>query len=158
MSQTRATYIKPEGASSTPYPAWINASLADLSDGPLKNKKSISIEEKDTEITKSLTCESTVLHSHLLWLTYLLLALTKRLEQPSTVPVVQPILIKVFQHQKWVQALLTDSLTTLASNAILVRRNLTISSISDQAPKDTESPKKFSSSGRFDVLYLPRGP
>ena len=50
---------------------------------------------------------------------------------------VQPIIIKVLQHQKWVQALLTDSLTTLASNAKLVRRDLAISSISGQVPKDT---------------------
>ena len=83
------------GSFSTLYPARVNASLADLSDGPLKDKKSISIGERNTEITESLTRESTALHSHLLWLTDLLLALTKRLEQPSAVPVVQPIIVKV---------------------------------------------------------------
>ena len=97
---TDACHFKPEGASSTLCPVQTNANLADLSDGPLKDKKSISIGEKDMEITKSLTRESAVLHSDLLWLTDLLLALTKRLEQPSTVPVVQHKLIKVLQHQK----------------------------------------------------------
>ena len=37
----------------------------------------------------------------------------------------------------YLQALLTDALTTLTSNTILVRRDLAISSISGQVPKDT---------------------
>ena len=119
MSQTNAAYFKHVGASSTLYPARVNANLADLSDGPLKDKKSISIGERDTEITESLNRELTALCSHLLWLTNLLLALTKRLEQPSAVPVIQPIIIKVLQHQKWVQDLLTDALTTLTSMPFL---------------------------------------
>ena len=89
------------------------------------------------EITESLTHESSALPSHLLWLTDLLLALTKRLEHSNTVLAIQPILTKVLQHQKWVQALLTDSLTNFASNAVLVRRDLAISSITGQVPKDT---------------------
>ena len=43
MSQTCAAYFKPEVMSSTLYPAQVNANLADLSDGPLKDKKSISM-------------------------------------------------------------------------------------------------------------------
>ena len=102
MSQTHAAYFKPEEASSTLHPAWVNANLADLSDGPLEDKKPISIGEQDTEVTESLIQESTTLHSHLLWLTDLLLALSKRLEQPSAVPVIQPIIVKILQHHKWV--------------------------------------------------------
>ena len=107
MSQARAAYFKPEGASLTLYPARVNANLAGLSDGPLKDKMSFSIGEPDMEVTKSLSRESTALHSHLLWLTNLLLVLSKRLEQPSAVPVIQPIIVKVLQHQKWVLKALT---------------------------------------------------
>ena len=46
-------------------------------------------------------------------------------------------MVKVLEHQMWVQALLTYSLTTLTTNSILVRRDLAISLISGQVPKDT---------------------
>ena len=42
-SHTRATYFKPEGAVSTFFPAKVNANLAELSDGLLKDKHSIPI-------------------------------------------------------------------------------------------------------------------
>ena len=103
----------------------------------LLRTKRLSPFVKKTWTSESLTCESTALYNHLLWFTHLLLALTKTLEQPSVVLAIQPILTNVLQHQKWVQALLTMSLRTLASNAILVRRYLAISSISSQVPKDT---------------------
>ena len=109
LAQTRAAYFKPEGASWTIYPARVNANFADLSDGPLKDNKSISIGDRDAEDTESLSRESTALHSHLLWLSDLLMVLTHRLEDPSAVTVIQPILVKVLEHQKWVQALLTDN-------------------------------------------------
>ena len=114
----------------------MNANLADISDGPLKDRHSVTLSEKDTEVVESLTRESTALQSHLLWLTDLLMALTQRLDQPNATSTIQPILVKVMQHQKWVPALLTYSLTTLASNAVLVRRGLTISSLGGQVPKD----------------------
>ena len=98
LSQTRSTYFKPEGTSSTLYPARINANLGDLSDGPVKDKKTITISEKDTEIAELQNPESAALQSHLLWLTDLLIALTKRREQPNAVLTIQQILSKVFQH------------------------------------------------------------
>ena len=52
-SHTRATYFKPEGGSSTFYPARINANLAELSDGPLKEKHSISLTDKDAEVAEA---------------------------------------------------------------------------------------------------------
>ena len=51
-SHTRATYFKPEGAVSTFSPAKVNANLAELSDGPLKEKHSIPISDKDAETLK----------------------------------------------------------------------------------------------------------
>ena len=80
--------------------------------------------------------EATALQSHLLWLTDLLMALTLRLDQPNAAATTQPIITRVLEHQKWVQALLTDSLVTLATNSILVTRDLTISSLGGQVPKD----------------------
>ena len=64
-SQLRCTYFKPEGASSTLHLAKVNANLADLSDRPLKDKKSISISDKDAEVDESLIRESGALKSHL---------------------------------------------------------------------------------------------
>ena len=61
--------------------------------------------------------------SHLLWLTDLLMAQTKKLEQSNSRAAIQPVQLK------WVQALLTDFLTILATNSILVRHDLAISSI-----------------------------
>ena len=75
MSQTRSTYFKPVGASSTLYLAQINANLSELFDGPLKDKMMISISKK--EIAESLTHGSTALQSHLLWLMDLFIALPK---------------------------------------------------------------------------------
>lgn len=118
-SQTRCTYFKPEGASSTLYPARVNANLTEFLDGP----QDPLLSQKTTEVAESLIRESMALQSHLLWVTDLLTALAKRLVQPYSRDTIQPILVKVLEHQKWVQALLTDSLTTLALNAILVRRD-----------------------------------
>ena len=50
----------------------MNANLGDFSDRPLKDKKSISISDKDTEMAEYPTGESAALQSHLLWLTDLL--------------------------------------------------------------------------------------
>ena len=47
-SQIHCSYFKPEGASSILYLARVNANLAELSDGPLKDKQSITLTEKDT--------------------------------------------------------------------------------------------------------------
>ena len=57
---------------------------------------------------------------------------------------------KVLQHQK-LGAGLIDSLTTLASKAILVRRDLAISSLASQVPVDI-----LTLTGIFNVLHLPR--
>ena len=93
-SQTRCTYFKPEGASSTLYSARFKANLTDLSDCPLKDHHlSHHLWERHRE--------STALQSHLLWLSDLLMALTRKLEQPSCRPTNQPILTKVLEHQKW---------------------------------------------------------
>ena len=61
------------GASMT-YLAKIFENLTNLSDGPLEDKKSTLIADKDTEIAESLVTESSALQSHLLWLTDLLVA------------------------------------------------------------------------------------
>ena len=116
--------------------------------------RSISISKRDAEIAVSLTHESTACHSHLMWLTDLLLVLTKRLEQPNAVIAIQPMLTKILQHQKWVQVLLTNSLTILASNAILVRRDLPRSSISGQFPKDTLKALRNSPLLRELIFYI----
>ena len=68
---------------------------------------------------------------------YLQMALTQKLEQPNAAKNIQPILTKVLQHQKWMKALLTDSITTLAYKAIFIRRDLAISTIRGQVLKDT---------------------
>ena len=117
-------------------PGRVNASLADISDGPLKEKHSVGLTEKDPEVAESLSREAMVLQSHLLWLMELLEALTRWLDQPNAVAMIQPIMTRVLEHMKWVQALLTDTLTTLATNSILVRRDLTISTLGGQVPKD----------------------
>ena len=65
------------------------------------------------------------------------MGLTQKLDRPTLPRLSNCILTKVLQHQKWVQALLTNSLTTLASNAILVSRNLALRTIRGQVPKDT---------------------
>ena len=62
--------------------------------------------------------------------------LAQRLEQPNAAVTIQPILSKVMDHQKWVQALLTDGITTMATDAILVCRDLAISNLGGQFPKD----------------------
>ena len=62
--------------------------------------------------------------------------LAQRLEQPNAAVTIQPILSKVLDHQKWVQALLTDDITTMATNGILIRRDLAISNLGGQVPKD----------------------
>ena len=45
--QLRYAYFKPEDASSTLYPARVNANLGDFSDGPLKDKIFISLSEQE---------------------------------------------------------------------------------------------------------------
>ena len=106
------------------------------------SKSSMSLFEKDLEVAESLSRQATALQSHLLWPADLLVALTQKLDQPNHAPTIQPIMTRVLQHQKWVQALLTDSLMTLAplmtlaTNTILFRRDLTISSLGGQVPKD----------------------
>ena len=107
----RCTYFLPEDASSTLYPARGNANLASnlVSDGPLKEKHSISLTEKDTEVAEALSREATALRCHLLWLTDLLVALTQRLDQPNAPTMIQVIMTKVLEDQKGVQALLTDT-------------------------------------------------
>ena len=124
LLQTRCTYFKPESASSALFAAKINANLTDISDGPLKEIHSVSLTEKDMKVAESMSREATALQSHLLWLTDLLVALTQRQDQPSAAATMQPIMTRVLEHLKWVQALLTDSLMTLATNSFLVRRTL----------------------------------
>ena len=109
-SHTRATFFKPEGASSTFYPAKVNANLVELSDGPLKDKHAIPHTDKDAEVSESFARESSALHSHLLWLTDLLVVLNERMVDPQNVPTIQPIISQVLEHQRRVQALLSDSL------------------------------------------------
>ena len=69
LSQIHCTYFKLEGASSMLYPLRVNSSLADISDGPLKDRHSVTLTEKDTKVVGSLMREWMALQSHLLWLT-----------------------------------------------------------------------------------------
>ena len=102
----------------------------------MKDKHSVSLSERDTEITEALSREAAALQSHLLWVIDLLMVLAQRLDKPNASVTIQPILTKVLEHQKWVQALLTGDLTTMATNAILVHRDLAISNLGGQVPKD----------------------
>lgn len=49
-SQIGRIYFKPKGTSFTFYPARVNANLSNLSDGTLKEKRSISLSNKDSEV------------------------------------------------------------------------------------------------------------
>ena len=51
----KLAYFKLKGTSFTLYLAQVNANLSELSDGPLKDKQTISRTEKDMEIAESLT-------------------------------------------------------------------------------------------------------
>ena len=51
------------------------------------------------------------------------------MEDPYARATIQSIII--LKHQRWVQAVLSDSLATLATNAMLIWRNLTINSLAD---------------------------
>ena len=111
--QTKGMYFKAEGASSTFYPARVNANLVKIWFGPLKEKHMISLTHKDTEVAETFARESSALHSHLLGLTDLLMALNSKMEDPSTRPTIQPIISQVLEHHyltgTWEQALLSNS-------------------------------------------------
>ena len=92
----------------------------ELSDGPLKDKHAIPLMDKDAEVAEAFGRESSALHSHLLWLTNLLVVLNDRLADPRNVPTIQPMIAQVLEHQRWVQALLSDSLAISTTNAMLV--------------------------------------
>ena len=94
---------------STFYPAKVNTNMVELSDGPLKDKYSIPLSEKDAETAEAFGRESSALDSHLLWLRDLLVVLNDRLADPRNVPTIQPMIAQVLEHQRWVQALLSDS-------------------------------------------------
>ena len=87
-SHTRATYFKLEGASSTFYPAKVNANLVELSDGPLKDKHAIPLTDEDDKVAEAFRRESSASHSHMLWLTDLLVVLNDRLVDPRTIPTI----------------------------------------------------------------------
>ena len=74
------------------HPTRVNANLADILDGPLKDRHSVIFTEKDTEVAESLTRDSTALQTHLLRLADLLMALTQRLDQPNAATTIQPIM------------------------------------------------------------------
>ena len=95
---------------STFYPAKVNANLVELSDGPLKDKHAIPLMDKDAEVAEAFRQESSALHSHLLWLTDLLVVLDDQMADPQNIPTIQPMIAQVLEHQRWVQALLSDSL------------------------------------------------
>ena len=99
LAQTRTTYFRPEGASSTIFPARVNANLSDVSDGPMKDKLSVNLSERDTEVTEALSRGAAALQSHLL-VTFPLMILAQRLEQPNASATIEPILTKVLDHQK----------------------------------------------------------
>ena len=72
----------------------------------------IFLTDKDTEVAETFSRESSALHIHLLWLTDLLVALNNKMEDPFTRRTIQPIVDLVLEHQRWVQALMSDSLAT----------------------------------------------
>ena len=128
--------------------SWIN-----LDSGSSKQGGSRS----NGNLVEALSREATVLQSHLLWLTDLLVSLTQQMDQPTAFSTIQPIMTKVLEHQKWVQALLTDTLTTLATNSILVQRDLTFGTLGGHwsGPKRcTEVSQNFATSGRPNVSHL----
>ena len=92
----------------------------ELSDGPLKDKHDIPLTDKDAEVAEAFGRESSTLHSHLLWLTDLLVVPNDRLVDSRNVPTIQPMIAQVLEHQRWVQALLSDSLAISTTNAVLV--------------------------------------
>ena len=91
----------------------MNANFSDLSDGPLKERRSVA----------SKVMESSALQSYLPWLTGIPTALNKNLKDPNT--------------RATIQAVLSDSLATLTTNTMLVRCDLAIKSLVGQVPKET---------------------
>ena len=60
----------------------------------------MSLMDKDTEVAETFTKESSALHSHLLWLTDLLMTLNHKMADLSTRPTIQPIISQVLEHQR----------------------------------------------------------
>ena len=77
-----------------------------------------------------------LLHKHLLWLTDLLVVLTNKMVDPKQVHH-SAFHLPGPDHQRWVQALLSDSLALLTTNTMLVRQDLAISTLRGQVPKET---------------------
>ena len=98
----------------------MNANLGELSDGPLKKNALFPLQTKDTEVAETFARESSVLHIHLLWLTDLLMAFNRKMEDPNTRATIQPIVTQVLEPQKWVQALMSDFLASLIMKLMLV--------------------------------------
>ena len=90
---------------------------------PFKEKHASSI-TKDAEVAEIFARESSALHSHLLWLTDLLVVLNDKMANPHNRATIHPIVAQVLEHQKWVQVLLSDSLTLLSTNTMLVQWDL----------------------------------
>ena len=107
----------------------MKANLGEISNCHLKEKHFISFTDKDTKVAETFARESSALDRHLLWLTDLLLALNSKIEDPSTWPIIQPFISQVLEHQRWLQALLSDSLIILTTNTMLVQQDLAISSL-----------------------------
>ena len=61
VARTKTTYFRPEGASLTIFPARVNANLSDVSDGPMKDKCSVNLSKRDTEVTEALCREAAAL-------------------------------------------------------------------------------------------------
>ena len=55
LPQMRTTYFRPEGVSCTIFPARVNANLSDIS---------VSLSERDTEVTEALYREAAALLSY----------------------------------------------------------------------------------------------
>ena len=77
----------------------MNANLGEISDDLVKEKHALSLPDKDTKVSVTFSTESWALHSHVLWLTDLLMALNKKMEDPSTRSTIQPIISQVLEHQ-----------------------------------------------------------
>ena len=62
--------------------------------------------------------ESSAFHSYLLWLTDLLMVLNIKMADPDNRTTIQPIISQVLDHQRWAQALLSDSVVLPTTNTM----------------------------------------
>jgi len=128
-------FFKPQGNSGSFYPLRLNANLRELSAGPLKDIRNISLSERELESKEQESREILVIHSHLLWIQELIDSLLIKAQETGSFEVLARNLTKIMQHQRSVNLLLTDRLATQLANAVLQRRDAHFGAVVGSIPK-----------------------